>query len=303
MTDIPFLCSELTREAGTQQIGSAQNIKLWFLIEYPRPYGAQAIEDFWRDEFAGVDHTALSALPESRFQLIKRKESSPQAEFTLFVAVTDEMQPRLYEFRMAKYHDLLTLDMPALLSGDVRYEPMRRSEPLYLVCTNGKRDACCAKHGTAFYHEMLKRAGDAVWQSSHIGGHRFAATMIAFPYGVYYGQVSPSEAQTIIELTQHGGVYYEKMRGRVCYNTQAQVADYYVREATGTRSLSAFKLLDMKKGEDREWMAHFEATEDGLVHLIQFAQSESVWERYTSCDAQAPKRDAVYRLLRHTIVD
>ncbi|MFN8371483.1 MAG: sucrase ferredoxin [Anaerolineae bacterium] len=301
MADTAFLCSELTREAGTQQFGSAQIAKLWFLIEYPRPYGAQAIEDFWRDEFAGVDHTPLSAYPASRFQLIKRKESEQKADFTLFAAVADELQPRLYEFRLHTYHDLLTLDVPALLAGDAKYDSARRDTPLYLVCTNGKRDQCCAKHGVAFYHEVLKRAGEAAWESSHIGGHRFAATMIVFPYALYYGQVSAAEVQTIIELTERGSVYYEKMRGRACYTREAQVAEYYLRDATGVRALAAFKLLHITRNEDSVWTARFQALESALVHRVEFEQSDSSWEVYASCADAAPKRDFVYRLLHHGV--
>jgi hypothetical protein len=303
MTDTPFFCSELTREAGTQQIGSAQVAKLWFLVEYPRPYGAQAIDDFWRDEFAGVHHTALSSYPESRFQLIKRKESEQKGNCKLFVGVADELQPRLYEFHLSTYHDLLTFDVPALLAGDAQYESARRREPLFLVCTNGKRDQCCARYGVVFYNEMRKRVGDDLWQCSHIGGHRFAATMISFPYGVYYGQVSPSEAQTIIELTQRGGVYYEKMRGRACYSRESQVAEYYLRDETEERSLVAFRLSDITKDDSGVWTAHFEGIEDGLMHRVKFAQSESSWETFTSCADAKPKRDIVYRLLRHEVIE
>jgi hypothetical protein len=303
MTETPFFCSELTREAGTQQIGSAQTVKLWFLVEYPRAYGAQAVEDFWRDEFVGVDHKPLSAHPDSRFQMIKRKESEQKENFTLFVSVADELQPRLYAFRLQKYPDLLTLDIPALLTNDSKYDAQRRSEPLYLICTNGKRDQCCAKYGVVFYREMLKCAGDSVWQSSHLAGHRFAATMAVFPHGLYYGQLSSSEAQTVVELSERSSVYYEKLRGRVCYSREAQIADYYLREATDTRSLAAFKLLEINKWDGGVWSARFQAVETDLVHHVEFAQSESAWETFTSCDADAPKRDTVYRLLKHEIVE
>jgi hypothetical protein len=60
------------------------------------------------------------------------------------------------------------------------------------VCTHGTVDACCARFGFPLYrelHRIAAKEGDRVrvWRSTHFGGHRFAATLIDFPEGHFWG--------------------------------------------------------------------------------------------------------------------
>ena len=56
-----------------------------------------------------------------------------------------------------------------------------------LVCTHGRRDTCCGGPGTTMFEALAARdrsvPGTTVrtWRTSHLGGHRFAPTMISFP--------------------------------------------------------------------------------------------------------------------------
>ena len=61
-----------------------------------------------------------------------------------------------------------------------------------LVCTHGRRDACCGSLGTALALELLAdtdvaKAGYQVGRTSHTGGHRFAPTAIVLPEGYDVG--------------------------------------------------------------------------------------------------------------------
>ena len=42
------------------------------------------------------------------------------------------------------------------------------------------------------------------WESSHLGGDRFAATMIVLPHGLYYGRVPTADAETIVDRYLRG---------------------------------------------------------------------------------------------------
>ena len=47
--------------------------------------------------------------------------------------------------------------------------------PIVLVCAHGRRDACCARLGPPLFDALAPHCPpDALWQSSHLGGHRFA---------------------------------------------------------------------------------------------------------------------------------
>jgi len=55
-----------------------------------------------------------------------------------------------------------------------------------LVCTHGRRDACCGSAGTVLALEAMAATeleGVRLWRTSHLGGHRFAPTALVLPAG------------------------------------------------------------------------------------------------------------------------
>ena len=71
-----------------------------------------------------------------------------------------------------------------------------------------------------------------VWQSSHVGGDRFAGNVVVLDDGVYYGRVEPSDAWPVVEAALERRVHLPLYRGRSCYGFAAQAAEIAVREAT-----------------------------------------------------------------------
>lgn len=71
-----------------------------------------------------------------------------------------------------------------------------------LVCTHGSRDVCCGRFGYAVYDFL--RSGHAapgdlrVWRTSHLGGHRFAPTLLELPEGRYWGHLQIGAAEDIV---------------------------------------------------------------------------------------------------------
>ncbi len=95
-------------------------------------------------------------------------------ETVVFQAETTESGGLLVRRTLA---ELEGLAVPADADGD---EPM--TSPLLLVCAHGRRDACCAKLGTPVYESLSPHVDPGLlWQSSHHGGHRFAANVLVAP--------------------------------------------------------------------------------------------------------------------------
>lgn len=95
----------------------------------------------------------------------------------------------------------------ALAGGDLaRFERFREDTSGFrdiLVCTHGANDACCGRFGYPVYDRLRFRhaAGNPhlrVWRTSHIGGHRFAPTLIDFPEGRYWGHLEPEHLENIV---------------------------------------------------------------------------------------------------------
>ena len=71
-----------------------------------------------------------------------------------------------------------------------------------LVCTHGRRDACCGTFGTRLAHSLPGMgAGVRVWRTSHTGGHRFAPTALLLPEGTMWAYLDSDRLVGISDRT------------------------------------------------------------------------------------------------------
>ena len=76
--------------------------------------------------------------------------------------------------------------------------------PLYAVCTHARHDQCCAVRGRPVVEALAAAHPELTWECSHLGGDRFAATMVVFPHGLLYGRISADEAAAVVERHAEG---------------------------------------------------------------------------------------------------
>ena len=78
-------------------------------------------------------------------------------------------------------------------------------------------------------------AGDdaCVVEVSHLGGHRFAPTMLVLPTGYAYGRLDVDTALEVAWAAQDGLVHPANLRGRADLEPAAQVADAHWRSELG----------------------------------------------------------------------
>jgi hypothetical protein len=125
--------------------------------------------------------------------------------------------------------------------------------------------------------------GGAVWQSSHVGGHRFAANVVTFPDATYYGRVSPDEAAMLVAARQRDEVYLPQLRGRACYPEVVQAADYFLRVQTGQMALPAFRFASLEQGDAESWAVTFDETAESGSHRLTVARDVKDLPLYASC--------------------
>jgi len=289
-------CAEMARAAAEPLYGTAVYAQVWFLLEVNQPWSAQATNDNqlpgpvqrWLDE-------RLAAGPRRRLQFIRQPGNERPDGLAFYVALAHETAPALYAFHLETYEALLEVDVEAVIRQEARFRSRRLTSPLFLVCTNGKRDRCCARFGAAFYQALSAQVGPAAWQTTHLGGHRFAATALLLPQGLSYGWLSEADIPTLLACQQQGHLYLEKLRGRVCYETVTQTADYFLRQATGRLALNAFQHLDTQRAGELAWVVTF-ATADGQTHAIRLAQASQPQAIVASCGPAKTKERYFYIL-------
>src|SRR2546423_5915570 len=112
------------------------------------------------------------------------------------------------------------------------------SGPLFLVCTHGTKDMCCALLGRPLAQSLGAEHTGRAWEVSHVGGDRWAGNLLVVPDGFLHGQLSPAEADVVARAALSGQVEAEHLRGRTGARTQwAQYAEIAIRRHTGLRGL------------------------------------------------------------------
>jgi hypothetical protein len=295
-----FFCTQLAQSTGEQIYGSAAaETTVWLVLEYPAPWGAKAVaESNLPAEVKQCLHTWERQIPGARIQLIK--QGSQQADHTLafYVGISTADQPCLYRFDLADYAALLKLDLPAIVQRDPRYQAHVVAETLFLVCTNGKRDQCCAKWGLPVYQAMAAYDKQAVWQTTHTGGHRFSATLIALPHGIAYGWVEPAEVRALMDHYRQGALHrLDRYRGRTCYDPITQVADAFLREQTGNFAFAAYHHLSTTLLAEQQWQVRFQEQARPTIHALQLVEELSAFANPTGCTKSQGEQLRQYRLV------
>ena len=287
-------CSQHAQETGVPLYGTASEAQVWFLLEYSGVWQAKALQD--NDLSPAVQawlDTQTTAIPNSRALFIKRDQTAATKSF--YIAVTDLSSPQLYRFQVQGYEELLSLDVAAIVFGDTDEKPAE--ETLVLVCTNGKRDRCCAKFGLPVYQTFAAKTDFSVWQSTHLGGHRYSATAAIFPAGIYYGYVSPAQVDQIVQAIRSHNIYLPGYRGRTFYDGVVSAADYFVRQATNETRVSALPIV-AKQEIEAIWQVQF-TDDDNDIHTIELTQTKSE-PVLASCDKPL-KPQPQFQFLRHIL--
>jgi hypothetical protein len=277
-------CSELSRITGESMVGTASMVDVWFLLEYTGVWRAKATDDNELPQpVKDWLNKQLATANNARVQFIRRNRTGDTAVISFFIALTTEVEPRLYQLHLDSYQELFTLNVPAILSGDRNYDEYIWAGPLYLVCTNGKRDRCCARFGATLFLALAERVGDSVWQCTHLGGHRFAPTLVTFPDGTYYGHLTPAELEPFVESQERGQIYLNNLRGRCCYDKVTQAAAHYLRQKTGILERAGLRFSDQEQLNEDQWVVTFDDKGSGQTHQVVLTQEMSADDQVVSC--------------------
>ncbi len=220
---------------------------------------------------------------QSRILFVRRPERRRRDGLVAFVARTTETDRELRRLELERYDDLLQVDFAR--AGD----PV--DHPLFLVCTHGKHDRCCAKYGRPLYDAVREQVDEEwVWQSTHVGGDRFAGNLVALPDGVYYGRVGASEAWPLLECALQGQIHLPLYRGRSCHSFPVQAAERAVREATGQRGVADVRLLGIERAGEG-WAVELESGES--VYAVDVRREEGE-PTHLTCSTEALRRPSRY---------
>ncbi|WP_460661316.1 sucrase ferredoxin [Kribbella swartbergensis] len=126
-------------------------------------------------------------------------------------------------------------------------------EPIYLVCTHGRHDACCAVRGRPVAAALAAAYPGRTWECSHIGGDRFAANVVVLPHALFYGHVSASRAVELAKHYDEGLIVPDLLRGSGAFAPAIQAAQHYARAAGHSLAVDALVPSSIHQLPNNHW--------------------------------------------------
>jgi hypothetical protein len=230
-------CATLSRALTEPLYGTASVVRGWVLLEQPGPWGREAVTESRLEPALAAQLDRAAEAAHLRLLLIRRpgrpEDRGSGRPRACFVAHTSRTGRWLERRRLDDPAELLALDMAAVVGGERPGFGEAVDEPVYLVCTNGRHDRCCATYGRPAALALADSHGELIWESSHIGGDRFAGNLVCLPGGHYFGRVGPAEAPRVVDRHLVGTIDLDHYRGCCVDPPVVQAAEWFARTATG----------------------------------------------------------------------
>jgi hypothetical protein len=205
----------------------------WLLIEHPGPWPLCGLPPGLPHELDQLISSAISL--GVRIQLIRLpldRGVSPPHHVYVASSRGSESEVWIEERELTDLRLLRDFNLDQLASGRRPSWGNSRIEPLLLVCTHGERYPCCAQLGRPTAVALVE-LGSNCWESSHLGGDRFAPNVVCLPDGIYYGGVLPEAAGEIAAACRRREISLPYYRGRAGWPAVVQAAEAFARQETG----------------------------------------------------------------------
>ena len=288
------LCAAASSASEESLAATASRIDHWILLEYRGLWERDVLGgSLLSPELKAHLREQLGALGHARLLFVKKPERRPYGRRQLYFGTSRPGEERFFQLEVDHQEDLRGFDFVAALAGG-RTPGVPVDHPLLVVCTHGKRDRCCAKFGQPLY-EALRRETEPghVWQSTHVGGDRFAGNVVVLPEGLYYGRVGHGHVAGLLAAHADGRVDLDRYRGRSAYSFPLQAAEHALRKAEGLDGIRDLELVGSERRGQGAWTVRFRAP-DGVVHEVDVVEEAAEEPAYLTCCAEEPKRALRY---------
>lgn len=291
-----FRCAVASRAADEPLHGTASRVRSWLLLEQPGPWGRNALIESRLDRQVGMTLRSASRRSGVRVLLVRRLgwHDQPEGPRRVYLAHSGPQQSWIEQLDVADPGDVLRIDLDAL----TRDEPPGLGAPgprsVHLVCTNGKHDSCCADFGRPVVRALADAGVPEVWESSHVGGDRFAANIVCLPHGVYFGRVEPDEAWALLDGFDRGELALDHYRGRSCFPPLVQSAEIFIRRELGEARLDGVRFAGGRRIDPDQVVARFSVGDRTLSATVRRELAEP---SQLTCAAEGPGSPWRYHLV------
>lgn len=283
MSTTQRFCAQESLALGDPLAGSAAHAERNLLLSWPRAKWRRSLRQ--ASDMSEKVMTQLEAIAETgrRVNLIHRR-TQPGERHCLY------LMPENRRFEMARD------ELPTFLAALQRGAPLTEWEidppagPLLLCCTHGKKDKCCAKFGYAAYRALNAAVAERelpfeVWESTHLGGCRLAASAVVFPALRKYGRIGDEDVLPLLESELEDRPYLPCYRGDSRLSSIQQCAQVAALEWLASRGIHADVSVTQPhhgQGEDPGWLEVHWHSESDTGRLAVRCETKML-RRYDTC--------------------
>jgi len=281
-------CSDQSLARDDPMYGTASAGSSWVLLELPGSWGHSAFlkSPSVIDPELGRAVVRRVETAKMRIAAIRKHGRRPATpRWRWFIAHSEFGNEVLYSGEVSDPREYLDLPLDGT-DGTVC------ADPLVAVCAHGKHDQCCAVRGRSACKAIAATYPDFTWECSHLGGDRFAATMLVLPEGLCYGRVDSIDSAELVRLYLEGRLDNTLLRGRTSLPHAVQAAQYFAREATGDDRIAGLPPLDIERVEGRIRVVL--GSESGPIEV--FLHEEMSEPLLSQCHAQVAGRVRTFAL-------
>ena len=233
------LCAQASRERGEPLAATASRVDRWLVVEHRGAWGPQTVPTGRMGRVTASVLAAAASRARARLVLVRRPHgTTDEAGRWVFVVDSRPGAERVRARHVADDAALVEVRAGALPAGpaaaDGRADGWAEVDgPLYLVCTHGRHDRCCALRGRPVARALAAREPQRTWECTHVGGDRFAANLVVLPDGLYLGRVEADEVVQVVRDLGAGTLPAGRVRGRSSLSLPAQAAQHFARQSSG----------------------------------------------------------------------
>lgn len=225
-------CSSFARAEALDPVGTAGGYDAFVLVEHPLPWPREIADEPTFAPLAESVASAGAAGQRVRVQaLLPARDADPawrrvivfrrsRGAFTYFARHEERTQAQdVGEVAAA------LVGREVVATNGTRRETTSAAVSDVLICTHGRRDACCGALGTSFYQAVGGSHAGGVdvrtWRTSHTGGHRFAPTAITFPAGQFWAYLDQAVFERVVRCKGSVDDVVGHYRGSAAMDTPA----------------------------------------------------------------------------------
>ena len=290
-------CSVEALAREEPQFATASLVTAWLLIEQPGAWGPDALLDSGFPSETARPLLRLAARVGARILLIRRRERD-QSDPVVFLAHSggNGLAPAMVSGRISDPADLMDLDLDGLAEGHFPDFGRAETGPVYLVCTHGRHDLCCADKGRPLYRAMSELRPEQTWETSHIGGDRFAGNLVVLPRGDYFGRLEPEDTAKLVAAYEERRLDLTRYRGRSVQPRLVQAAEHYLRAHRALSGFDDLEVVDYRRPEPNHGEVVFREL-SRRTHRVRVMARTLPDPAFLTCRAGEPGQPVAYDLI------